>query len=564
MSGLDAGPEATAAIPPTGGGSTVLAGPASSLERPTLTRYPRSARLLQLLFPLVAVPELALLGLLAGPAAPIAVGMVLVGAFLLYSPTLDRVFAIHRSRSATNRAVVTSRLLGDAGAILLGIVVADQLQEGLASRALEGIVDHPQAVSLFSLIVIVTWLVLFAAFDLYDSRRLTHAFEEFKLVIQAVTMGTVAAVFVAFLSRSVAPRSWVIATWLTCLLGVLVVRLLYRRVFRSLRLSGVLSTRMVIIGAAREGRNLYRILTTSARHLGFQVVGFLDEQEEHLRAPDVIGRPSMIRSVVLEHDVHAVLMAGGSLPTETAEQVYRDLQGLPVDLHVSTGLLGVAASRVAVQRFGDAPVLGLRRVELTGFQQTLKRAFDIVVGSLTLVLLSPLMLACAAAVRLTSPGPVLFRQPRVGRDGKLFVMYKFRSMVVDAERQLVEMRELNEADGPLFKLQRDPRVTPVGRLLRAWSLDELPQLFDVLQGSMSLVGPRPPLATEVETYDRWVRGRLRVKPGMTGLWQVSGRHRLSYEDYVHYDLFYVENWSLTMDLFILLRTLPAVLGRTGI
>jgi exopolysaccharide biosynthesis polyprenyl glycosylphosphotransferase len=563
MSGLDGGAEATAAIPPAVG-STALPGPGGSLNRPGRTRYPRSARLLQLLFPLVAVPELALLGVLAGPAAPTAIGMVLVGAFLLYSPTLDRVFAIHRSRAATNRAVVVSRLLGDAGAILLGIVVADQLQEGLASQALEGIVDHPQAASLFSFIVIVTWLVLFAAFDLYDSRRLTHAFEEFKLIIQAVTMGTVAAVFVAFLSRSVAPRSWVIASWLTCLLCVLAVRLLYRRVFRSLRLSGLLATRMLVVGAGREGRNLCRILSTSARHLGFEVVGFLDEREQHLQAPDVIGQPSMIRSVVLEHDVHAVLMAGGSLPTETAEQVYRDLQGLPVDVHVSTGLLGVAASRVAVQRFGDAPVLGLRRVELTGFQQTLKRAFDILVGGLTLVLLSPLMLLCAAAVRLTSPGPVLFRQPRVGRDGQLFVMYKFRSMVIDAERQLAAVRGMNEADGPLFKLQRDPRVTAAGRLLRAWSLDELPQLLNVLQGQMSLVGPRPPLPLEVESYDPWVRGRLRVKPGMTGLWQVSGRHRLSYEDYVHYDLFYVENWSLAMDLFILLRTLPAVLARTGI
>jgi exopolysaccharide biosynthesis polyprenyl glycosylphosphotransferase len=334
-------------------------------------------------------------------------------------------------------------------------------------------------------------------------------------------------------------------------------------VFRSLRLSGVLGTRMLIVGAGREGRDLRRILSTSARYLGFHVVGFLDERVE-LLGPDVLGHPSMIRSVVLHHDIQAVLMAGSSLPTETAEQVYRDLQGLPVDVHVSTGLLGVAASRVAVQRFGDAPVLGLRRVELTGFQQTLKRAFDIVVASFALVLLSPLMLVCAVAVRLSGPGPVLFRQPRVGRDGELFVMCKFRSMVPDAERQLTAVWERNEADGPLFKLQRDPRVTPAGRLLRAWSLDELPQLFNVLQGQMSLVGPRPPLPTEVESYDRWVRGRLRVKPGMTGLWQVSGRHRLSYEDYVHYDLFYVENWSLSMDLFIMLRTLPAVLGRTGI
>jgi exopolysaccharide biosynthesis polyprenyl glycosylphosphotransferase len=250
--------------------------------------------------------------------------------------------------------------------------------------------------------------------------------------------------------------------------------------------------------------------------------------------------------------------------TETAERVYRDLQGLDVDLHLSTGLLGIAANRVAVQRFGDAPVLGLRRVELTGFQQTLKRGFDLVVGGMLLIACSPLMLACAAAVRLSSPGPALFQQVRVGQDGQEFTLHKFRSMVIDAERRLGGLRQRNEADGLLFKLRDDPRVTRVGRFLRAWSLDELPQLLDVLRGDMSLVGPRPPLPSEVAAYDAWVRNRLRVKPGLTGLWQVSGRHELSFQDYVRHDLFYVENWSLSMDLFILLKTMPAVLGRSGV
>jgi exopolysaccharide biosynthesis polyprenyl glycosylphosphotransferase len=219
---------------------------------------------------------------------------------------------------------------------------------------------------------------------------------------------------------------------------------------------------------------------------------------------------------------------------------------------------------VAVQRFGEVPVLGLRRVELTGYQQTVKRAFDVAVAALLLAALAPVLVACALAVRLSGPGPVLFRQRRVGRGGREFTMHKFRSMVPDAERRLVGLADHNEADGLLFKLSRDPRVTRVGRLLRAWSLDELPQLLDVLRGDMSLVGPRPPLPAEVARYDAWVRGRLRVKPGVTGLWQVSGRHRLRFEDYVRYDLFYVENWSLAMDLFILLKTIPAVLRPSGI
>jgi exopolysaccharide biosynthesis polyprenyl glycosylphosphotransferase len=228
-------------------------------------------------------------------------------------------------------------------------------------------------------------------------------------------------------------------------------------------------------------------------------------------------------------------------------------------------VLGVAASRVAVQRFDDVPVLGLRRVELTRWQQTLKRAFDLVMASLMIAVLSPILLACAVAVRFSGPGPVLFRQRRFGQDGTVFHVHKFRSMVPDAEDRQPAVRSIgNEADGPLFKLRHDPRVTRVGRVLRAWSLDELPQLFDVVAGQMSLVGPRPFVTHEIDLTDPWARIRLRVKPGMTGLWQVAGRHRLPFDDLVRYDLFYVENWSLWMDLFVLLRTVPAVLRSSGV
>jgi exopolysaccharide biosynthesis polyprenyl glycosylphosphotransferase len=379
----------------------------------------------------------------------------------------------------------------------------------------------------------------------------------------------VTAVFVAFLLKVQTQRSWVLAVWLGCTLAVLVSRLAYRRIIRALRLSGVLVSRLLIIGAGREGLDLCRAIRR-APHLGFDVVGFLDDQRTGVGngadagLPAVLGSTADVRAAVVGHQVDAVLVAGGSVATETAERVYRDLQGLPVDLHLSTGLLGVAASRVAVQRFGDVPVLGLRRVELTGVQQTLKRGFDVVVSAVLLVALAPVLAACALAVRLSGPGPVLFRQRRVGRDGREFTLHKFRSMSVDAEQLLPGLLHRNQADGPLFKLRHDPRVTPVGRFLRTWSLDELPQLLDVLRGEMSLVGPRPPLPSEVATYDAWVRNRLRVKPGLTGLWQVSGRHQLSFADYVRYDLFYVENWSLSMDLFVLLRTIPAVLRRSGV
>jgi len=187
----------------------------------------------------------------------------------------------------------------------------------------------------------------------------------------------------------------------------------------------------------------------------------------------------------------------------------------------------------------------------------------VVVAGLGLLLLAPLLVAVALAVKLTSPGPVVFRQERIGLRSRPFTLLKFRTMVVGADRLLDTLREHNEADGPLFKLRHDPRVTRVGRILRRYSIDELPQLVNVLKGEMSLVGPRPPLASEVARYEEWQLDRLEVRPGITGLWQVSGRSELSFEDYVRLDLFYVENWSIAYDLFILSKTIPLLVSARG-
>jgi exopolysaccharide biosynthesis polyprenyl glycosylphosphotransferase len=464
------------------------------------------------------------------------------------------------------RHVQACRLLGDIGALLLGLMVAQGIQQALL--ALGGPVQPLGPVAIFNTLAILIWLALFGNAGLYDPRRLVNAADEFKLVLQAVATGTVAATFAAFALKVPTQRSWVLAAWVGCTFAVLATRFAYRLILRAMRRSGTLVNRLLIVGAGREGRDLCRAVTR-ARWLGFQVVGFLDDTRPPglvaAGLPEVLGSSTDIREAVRVHGAHAVLVAGGSVATDTTERVYRDLQGLPVDLHLSTGVLGVAASRVAVQRFDDVPVLGLRRAELTRRQRVVKRAFDLVVAGLLVAALSPVLFACAIAVRLTSAGPVLFRQRRFGRNGAIFHIHKFRSMVADAEHRQPALRAIgNEADGPLFKLHRDPRITPVGRILRTWSLDELPQLFDVLRGHMSLVGPRPFVTHEVDLADPWARTRLRVKPGVTGLWQVAGRHRLPFDDLVRYDLFYVENWSLAMDLFVLLRTIPAVLFRSGV
>ena len=463
------------------------------------------------------------------------------------------------------RHVLASRLLGDVGALLLGLMLAHGMQQTLV--ALGGPVGALGGVALFNVLAILVWLGLFANAGLYDARRLINAAAEFKLVLQAVANGTVAAVFAAFALKVPTQRSWVLAVWMCCTVAVILTRLGYRLILRSLRCSGRLVTRLLVVGASREGRDLCRAVNRS-RWLGFEAVGFLDDTRppgSTVAGLPVLGSTASVREAVHQHRVDAVLVAGGTGATERSERIVRDLQQLPVDVHLSTGLLGVAASRVVVQRFDDVPVLGLRRAELKPLQRALKRTFDLVVAGLLILALAPVLLACALAVRLSGPGPILFRQRRVGQDGTVFFIHKFRSMDADAEDRQSALRATgNEADGPLFKLHRDPRVTPVGRVLRAWSLDELPQLFDVLCGHMSLVGPRPFVTHEIDPTDAWARARLRVRPGLTGLWQVSGRHRLPFDDLVRYDLFYVENWSLVMDLFILLRTIPAGLLRSGV
>jgi exopolysaccharide biosynthesis polyprenyl glycosylphosphotransferase len=208
-------------------------------------------------------------------------------------------------------------------------------------------------------------------------------------------------------------------------------------------------------------------------------------------------------------------------------------------------------------------VIYLEPVNRDGWRATAKRAFDIAGASVGLILTSPILLIAGLAIVMDSRGPILFRQTRVGKNHVPFTLLKLRSMVVDAESRLAELREHNEADGPLFKMRRDPRVTRVGRILRATSIDELPQLWNVMRGDMSLVGPRPAPPSEAEHWDEELAQRLRVKPGITGMWQVSGRSESNFADYTRLDLYYVDNWSLATDLAILAKTLPVVLSRRG-
>ena len=472
-----------------------------------------------------------------------------------------------RERKNQMQWLVLINVLLDIGLIALGFYFAGifRFESGLLPNAnpaadYEGIL----------MVTVPVWIVIFTFVGLYDRSHMKSASEEMKRIFNGVNTGIVAMIMLSFfLAERDVSRGFIAASWLCCLLTVGTGRILFRKAIQYIRSTGRLCVPMLVVGLNEEARAIARTLKRN-QGIGFKPVGFVAANGElngtkitmieglpvYGSAPDIAGAVDMARA-------SAVLVASSAVPEDKLARLYRDLQDHDVEVRVSAGLTHIAASRVAVEPLDGVPVLSLRKIQLKKSQVFVKRTFDLLMASLLAIVLSPVLLAAAIAVKLSSEGPIFYKQIRVGQYGKEFKMIKFRTMVRDAHNMKPELLDHNEADGLLFKIKDDPRVTKVGGFLRKMYIDELPQLINVLAGRMSLVGPRPPLPEEVARYDDWLRGRIKVKPGMTGLWQVNGRHQLSFSDYVRYDLFYVENWSVASDLHILWRTVPAVLSRTG-
>lgn len=277
----------------------------------------------------------------------------------------------------------------------------------------------------------------------------------------------------------------------------------------------------------------------------------------------MLGGVADLVGILREYPGASVIVAASAVESAVTNRLARDLLDQGVHVELSSTLRDISSQRLTVRPLGRFPIVYVEPVTRGGWRAWAKRSFDVTGAALGLLATAPIMAVVALLVKLDSPGPVLFRQIRAGRDSEPFPVLKVRTMVVDAEDRLAELRELNEADGPLFKMADDPRITRIGRFLRVTSLDELPQLWNVLRGDMSLVGPRPALPHETEEWDALLAQRLRVKPGITGMWQVSGRSDTSFEDYTRLDLYYVDNWSLATDLAILAKTIPVVLLRKG-
>jgi exopolysaccharide biosynthesis polyprenyl glycosylphosphotransferase len=429
--------------------------------------------------------------------------------------------------------------------------------------------DASPATSLFWATVglVVVWPALLHATGAHAERVFGTGSDEYRAVGRAGFLLLAVAGFVSYAADLDLSRALVVGAVPALTLSTLLGRFAARCALRGLRAQGRCTKRVVVVGRGTAALELVDRLRRE-RFAGLEVVAACVTPDDRDRVARVAGVPvAGLEDVLtlagrLGADTIAVTSA-----SETASQYLRSLswqlEGTGIELLVAPGLIEVAGPRLHIRPFEGLPLLSVEQPCFEGWQRVVKGGLDRAVAGLALLFLAPVLLAIALAVKVTSPGPVLYRQERVGVNGQAFTMLKFRSMVVDADRQVDALKAQNISDGLLFKMRVDPRVTPVGRVLRRLSLDELPQLFNVLGGSMSLVGPRPPLPGEVARYDTSVSRRLLVKPGLTGLWQISGRSDLPWEEAVRLDLRYVENWSLAMDLLILVKTVRAVVSSSG-
>ncbi|MEM7014589.1 MAG: sugar transferase [Verrucomicrobiota bacterium] len=415
--------------------------------------------------------------------------------------------------------------------------------------------------------IVPAWLLLFLSHGLYGPKRRATKWQVFWPLGKAVALGTVAVAFVAFMLKvEDLSRGVVLIFSVVSLIGLFAARIAIRWGLQFIRRRGYNYRVILIVGVGERAREFASIVAEH-RGWGIRIHGFInpdpsDDQTEVDGHP-VLGGLSDARRILDDEVVDEVCVFDLSGHSDELHQLIVDCEEVGVETTILFDPLYRGASRPMVYEWFGFQLLTYTRLPLRDIELVFKAMFDWLGALFFAIVLSPVLAFLALAIKLGSNGPVIFKQTRVGRNGRHFTLYKFRSMYVDAEERRQQLQDKNERDGPVFKIKNDPRITTIGRFLRRSSLDELPQLFNVLKGEMSLVGPRPPLQSEVDEYHRFQRRRLSMPPGMTGLWQVSGRSNLSFDESMELDLSYIDNWSFWLDLKLLFRTAFAIVRGTG-
>ena len=475
----------------------------------------------------------------------------------------------HAVRSDWARGYVRRLAVTDASVIVSSVAIAQFARFGTDPTTFhsESVVYSYTGVSA---VLILAWFSALVLFRSREPRAVGTGVEEFRRVARACTalFGTVA--IVSFLLKLEVARGYLAVALPLGLLSLLLTRWLWRRWLEKQRAQGSHISTVVVVGshnAAAAMAQEFERVRAGYRVAGVCVPGWGTGRGESVNVEGhvvpVLGDETAVIDALRATAARIVAVSNTeSLGTNGMRALAWQLEAVDADLVVAPGVVDVAGPRLQIHPVAGLPLLHVDRPQYRGAVRVGKLALDVVGAGVGLLLLWPLFIAVAVLIKLDSPGPVFYRAERIGLNGEPFKMLKFRSMTVGAEHRLTLVGR-NEGAGPLFKMRDDPRVTRVGRWLRRLSVDELPQLINVLQGQMSIVGPRPPLRSEVATYSGEVSRRLLVRPGITGLWQVSGRSDLSWEESVRLDLYYVENWSIMQDLIIVWRTLGAVLRAKG-
>ena len=419
----------------------------------------------------------------------------------------------------------------------------------------------------FALVLTILLMVAYKLGGVYNQPRGAAWLDEVYALVGGTTTGIVIVTAITFWFRPLV-YSRLMFLWAGGIIITLLSlsRLIKRWVLESRMRRGLGVDRVLIVGAGEVGRRLMRNIVAQPE-LGYQVIGFVDDDAEKSRTDigrfKALGGIGNLPRVVQEEAIDEVIVTLPWMHHRKILGIMRQCERERVRARIVPDLFQLALSRVDIEDLGGIPIIGVKEISITGWNLAFKRASDIVLSLAALILLSPLLLLISAAIKLDSSGPILFKQVRVGKGGRRFVFHKFRSMRQGAEEERRQLADLDEVMGATFKIRHDPRCTRVGRFLRRTSLDELPQFYNVLRGEMSLVGPRPAIPSEVEQYQEWHRRRLEIPPGITGLWQVSGRSQLTFDEMCLLDIYYLENWSPLLDLKIALKTAPAVLAGRG-
>ena len=424
-----------------------------------------------------------------------------------------------------------------------------------------------------AMVFVIGLILIFALRRLYHMRLTGSWFRQAWIITLSSTIGIALLIAYNFVfqysTKSIIDlpqsRLLILFAWLSPIVILSLGRLIVSGAVGMLYRMGLGETRLLVVGSGRLGKLVMQHIAANP-NLGYAIVGFLHDLNE---PPGDFGRFKMLGTiedigpVIRSMQIDEVIIA---LPAQMHQQAIRSVklcERLGTSFKLIPDLYELNLSRIDMDAIEGIPLINIKQVSLNIWQGFITRLIDITVSASVLILGLPLWIFLALAIALSSPGPIIYKQTRIGLNGRAFQIYKFRSMYKDADQRLAQLLSQNEARGPLFKMKNDPRITPIGKFLRGTSLDEIPQFINILKGDMSLVGPRPALPREVAQYEEWQKGRLAIKPGLTGLWQVRGRSNLTFDEGVLMDLYYIENWSLRLYIQILLRTIPAVLFSRG-